>query len=250
MKNIEKFLKSHASLILTVLSGAGVIFTAVSAVKATKRNEEELKECDNDDLVPMIYVKNYAPTVLIGVGTIFCMASAHVLDRNAQALLSSAYILADQNYKEYSGKVREIFGEDAHKQVCDAVALSHCDDVVIQGSAMMSNVCLDSLELEITHIFYDEFSRRFFPSTMSKVLQAEYHLNRNYSLGASPTVNDWYDFLGISHIEAGDEYDWDDLYENGIIWIDFDHSVMELNDGKKAIRIIMVWPPQIYREVC
>jgi hypothetical protein len=53
------------------------------------------------------------------------------------------------------------------------------------------------------------------------VLEAEYHLNRNWHLGGDICVNDFYDFLGIEHIDCGDELGW--YWSDGIDWIDFNH---------------------------
>lgn len=49
-------------------------------------------------------------------------------------------------------------------------------------------------------LFYDGYSQRYFESKISQVLQAEYHLNRNFAIGADVTLNDFYLFLGIDRI--------------------------------------------------
>ena len=83
-----------------------------------------------------------------------------------------------------------------------------------------------SLEFEDANeeqrLFYDSFSKRYFQATISQVLQAEYHINRNMVLGAFVTLNDFYDFLGISHVEGGDVVGW--LLSDSMYWIDFDNS--------------------------
>ena len=83
-----------------------------------------------------------------------------------------------------------------------------------------------SLEFEDANeeqrLFYDSFSKRYFQATISQVLQAEYHINRNMVLGAFVTLNDFYDFLGISHVEGGDVVGW--LMFDSMYWIDFDKS--------------------------
>jgi len=61
------------------------------------------------------------------------------------------------------------------------------------------------------------------------VLQAEYHINRNMVLGAFVTLNDFYDFLGISHVEGGDIVGW--LLSDSMYWIDFDNSKAMVDDG-------------------
>lgn len=60
-------------------------------------------------------------------------------------------------------------------------------------------------------------------------MQAEYHINRNMVLGAFVTLNDFYDFLGISHVEGGDVVGW--LLSDSMYWIDFDNSKAMVDDG-------------------
>lgn len=90
-----------------------------------------------------------------------------------------------------------------------------------------------SLEFEDANeeqrLFYDSFSKRYFQATISQVLQAEYHINRNMVLGAFVTLNDFYDFLGISHVEGGDVIGW--LLSDSMYWIDFDNSKAMVDDG-------------------
>ena len=93
-----------------------------------------------------------------------------------------------------------------------------------------------SLEFEDANeeqrLFYDSFSKRYFQATISQVLQAEYHINRNMVLGAFVTLNDFYDFLGISHIEGGDVVGW--LLSDSMYWIDFDNSKAMVDDGRNG----------------
>ena len=79
--------------------------------------------------------------------------------------------------------------------------------------------------------FYESISERYFEATMEQVLDAEYHLNRNYSLGKEVTLNDFYGFLGIPEIETGDMLGWNFMDES-MYWIDFNHRKSEFPDGR------------------
>ena len=94
---------------------------------------------------------------------------------------------------------------------------------------------------EVEHLFYDEFSERYFTSTIDKVLQAEYHLNRNLALGGIMTLNDWFEFLGLEKAPDGDTLGWsvcDSYY-----WLDFNHSKTVLDDGLECYLISMIFEP-------
>ena len=75
-------------IVLTVTGIAGMIATTVTAVKATPKALlliEERKETANSEELPLkdiieITWKCYAPSALIGITTIVCIASIHILD--------------------------------------------------------------------------------------------------------------------------------------------------------------------------
>lgn len=93
-----------------------------------------------------------------------------------------------------------------------------------------------SLDLPIPErsvIFYEPFSDTFFKSTYSRVLQAEYTLNRNFVLGEVVTLNDWFTYLGLPRRADGEYYCWDICWSgnDSIYWIDFNHRVQHNDDG-------------------
>ena len=103
-------------------------------------------------------------------------------------------------------------------------------------------ICFDHANEE-KHLFYDRYSNRMFKSTFGQVLQAEYHLNRNFILMGSQTVNDFYEFLGLEPIPYGDDYSWD--IESGLQWIDFDQMDEKFtDDGVPYYEIKMVFYPE------
>ena len=75
-------------------------------------------------------------------------------------------------------------------------------------------------------------------------MQAEYHLNRNYALGAEIPLNMFYEFLGIDNVDSGDYIGWGwGLAEDGICWIDFNHTKVTNKDGSVYYRIDPLFSP-------
>ena len=123
-------------------------------------------------------------------------------------------------------------------------------DHVITSPGIMGSSCLDFEDAdEEERLFYDSFSERYFTSTIGKVLQAEYHLNRNFALnGGGIALNHFYDLLGIADIPEGNTIGWfvnDEMY-----WIDFDHSKAILEDGLECYIIDMVYTPGTEEDYC
>lgn len=237
-----KAVKKAAPTILTIVSAAGVVATAALAVRATpkalKRIEaaKAVKNVENSgNLTRMETIgacwRCYVPAAVTGIATIGCIFGANVLNRRQQASLVSAYALASRSLNRYKQKVKELYGEEAHRKVMAALAVEQSEKHPIYAGTFAATTSLGFEEAdEEERLFYDAISSRYFQATISQVLQAEYHLNRNFALsGGFITLNDFYDFLGISKTPEGDKIGW--MVSDGLYWVDFDHQRTVVDDG-------------------
>lgn len=248
--------KKYSPIILSCIASVGVVATTVSAVKATpkaiKLIQQDSKEKHDGDLNAytkkeafMSAWKCYIPTGLFAGSTIACIISACALSQHQQAALISAYALVQNSYKEYKNKLNELYGEEAHNTIINSIVSEKVKDASISAAGGWYNSTLDfgdSDNPEIIRTFYDSFSDRYFETTIEKVIQAEYHLNRNFMLNGVISLNDFYDFLGLENSNFGDTVGWSSV--NGdIYWIDFNHHKITLDDGMEIFVIEMVFEP-------
>ena len=101
--------------------------------------------------------------------------------------------------------------------------------------------------MENTHLFYDVFSERFFESTLTDVMSAEYKLNREIDLYGA-YLNQFYEFLGLDPIPIGQEYGWSAPILEAMYWddrVDFRHDLAVTKDGREYYRIFMMQEPVI-----
>ena len=249
---IAKFFKKYSAPILSIIGAAGVAVTAVAASKAALKADELVKEAahENDSELTKadifkIAIPAYIPVIATGTATICCILGANMLNKRQQAMLTSAYAVVSKAYGDYKNKVREVYGEDAHRDILEQirsnVQVEQSDPKPIYASTFFSACCLDFESSEEERLFYDAFSERYFQSTFSKVLQAEYHLNRNYVLGMEVTLNNFYELLGIDQTDYGERIGWN--IDNGMMWIDFDHYKIILDDGLECFMIEMMIDP-------
>lgn len=136
-----------------------------------------------------------------------------------------------------------MYGEEAHQKIIDSIAKEHCNDVYLSGQDICgwNSLDFDEHDPDENRLFYDEYSRRYFESSVSRVLQAEYHLNRNFVMSGYLPVNDFYEMLGLSAIDGGEYVGWN--CDDGLYWIDFNHRKTVLDDGLEVYVIEMVWTP-------
>lgn len=249
LRQSQLFIKHHGSTVLTCVGGVGVITTAVSAVKATPkalRIIEDAEKQKGEKLTKVEKIKmagpKYVPTILIGAGTIVCIFGANVLNKRHQASLVSAYTLIDSSYKEYKQKLKELYGEEAHERIVDAIAIEEAREVGINAGCLCANTCLtDDEACGEPVLFYEEFGGRYFESTIEQVITAQYHLNRNFTLRGYAILNELYEFLGLEPTDYGNTVGW--TVEDGLFWVDFNQHKVILDDGLECYIIETPWGP-------
>ena len=225
------FTKRNASTILTCLGGIGVIVTAVMAAKETPKAMALLaKEEKNDKLtkteIVLTVAPAYIPAVVTGAATIACIFGANALNKRQQVSMISAYALLDNSYKEYKKKVDELYGEEAGIAVRGEIAKDHYDEYEND----------DEVDEEYS-LYYDFFSDTYFTAKPEKVIQAEYHLNRNLAMRDYAYLNEFYEELGVDPIDSGYQLGWstgaciETYWQN---WIDFSHEKVILDDSMEC----------------
>lgn len=242
LRHTKLFFSRNGSTILTCMGGVGLVATAVLTATATpkamtrvdKAREEKGEELTKVEVV-IAAAPAYIPPVLTGLATLGCMFGANTLNKRQQASMASAYALLDTSYKEFKKKVGEVYGEDAVQKVQAEIAKDKYEESDIQPA--------DGMKL-----FYDDFSGRLFESTIEKVQEAEYNINRDLSMQGYATLNQFYDYLGMVPIESGNDLGWSadmnfDYYWQE--WIDFGHHKTTMRDDLECIMITMFSEPTL-----
>ena len=225
-----------SSIFLTCAAVVGVVSTAVFSAKAALKAKallENAKDDKEDELTKteMIYIVGpvYIPSILMGAATISCIFGINVLNKKQQASLISAYTLLNRYHEEYKEKLKELYGEEADIRIQNEICRSSCN---------YHQWFLDTPDKKVK--FYDELSGRTITRFEREIMDAEYHLNRNYILRGYAFLNEFYEFLGLPATEYGGTVGWSMC--SGINWVDFEHTVMPDKSGKKYL-INMIFPP-------
>lgn len=240
VKRAGKALKKASPTILSILGTAGVVATAVLAVKATPKAlehielaKEEKQTKGGEKLTRMETVgaswRCYLPAAAAGVATIGCILGANVLNRRQQAALITAYTLANRSFVDYKNKVKELYGQEAHNKIMESLMVEKPESPSITGSFSGNRFDFGESD-DQKHLFYDSFSKRYFESTFSDVLLAELHVNRNFALnGGEIGVDQFYEFLGLDTPNELKNLCW--FVSDYYYFIDFSHSKYCIDDG-------------------
>lgn len=232
---LTKWLGRNASTILTCMGAGGMIGTVVLAIKATPEAKKKIEKAHAETKKEIVEAcwKDYIPTAAAGIGTLVCFFGANALNRKQQASLISAYAALDKTFRKYRAKVDDIFGKGADKAVMHEVEKDEERDEEVPWDEVQT--------------FYIPGHNEFFESTMRKVQEAEYHLNRNFILRGCASFNEFLEFLGLEQ-HADERIGWDtysgaEFY--GYQWIDFYHETRVLDDGLQVTEIQMSFMPHI-----
>jgi len=226
-----------ATIGLTVVSVVGVAATAVLAAKATPkaleiiRHEEE--EVKHEELTKFekvqVTLPVYAPAIAVGVATAACIIFSNVLNVKQVASLTASYALIEQTFKQYRGKVTDIFGTDEELKVREAV--SH-EKYPLPDEMVPDDLDSSSAD-EKLFCFHDGEGKRYFWSTPEKVLKAEFEVNKKLAAECMVTVQDFYDILGVEGDQDSAKMGWNsDMFYKRMEyqWIDFTHEVTKSDD--------------------
>lgn len=252
MNKLEVFMKKHSSVLLSVASSIGLVTTTVLAIKATPKALaliEEEKKKKSKLVTKTIYADNqkyesqevingnlsvldtakvaWKPYIPMGISmfsTLICIFGNTYLNYKTQTSLISAYAVLDRSYKEYVEKTKELYGDNADKEIRKKIVNSNYDP---------SNY----IHREDKKLFFEFQTMRYFESTMSDLIKAENMLNQELAATGRVSMNNFFRFLHLDPLPYANHVGWcdhGDYHE-----IEFTHEKMTLDDGLECILINM-----------
>lgn len=241
LKDVPKILKKHSPELLTGIGIAGMIFTTVTAVKATPKairlvDEREIREgkrLTNTEIVKTTW-KCYVPAAITGVCSVGCLIGASSVNAKRNAALATAYTISETALKEYKEKAVEVVGEKKEQAIRDAVAKDKLEkaqvstrEFIITGKG--ETPCFDPL------------TNSCFKADIETLRKAENILNKRMRDEMRITVNEFLHEIGLDpcHDSIGESMGWD--IDKGYIDLDFSSQLV---DGIPYLVIGHHNPPQ------
>jgi hypothetical protein len=120
--------KQTFSVILSIIGSIGTVLTTLSAIKVTPKAMEKIdilkkekgKLSTSDTFRQIVPV--YIPTIVLGLATISSIVSSTILSRKAEASLASMALIADQGWRKYKTKIKDIFGIESHSDILASIS--------------------------------------------------------------------------------------------------------------------------------
>ncbi len=167
---------------------------------AIHKNDLDPQHLDFKEKVNLTW-KLYVPAFAVGAVTLTSVVGANKIGTKRTAALATAYSLSQTAFEDYRSKVVEKLGDKKSEQIIDEVAQDRVNanpistrEVIVTGNGVVD--C------------YDVYSGRYFKSSAEEIKAAENRLNWVVNNQMYASLNEFYDFLGLPRIDAGEEVGW------------------------------------------
>lgn len=245
--------KCGSPVILAGIAAAGVVTTAIFAVKAAKKAEKKIDEAleekkeqvreenkerefgpdpDSVTLTKKEIVKaalpSFAPAIIMGALTIMCIIGGLNISMRRQAALTAAYNISESAIKNYEKALPEVVGEEKAAQVKEKVAQNQVltakkDESLVEVTGTGNQLC------------FDTFTGRYFRSTAAHVQKIVNDLNEEINRFGYVCLNDFYSGVGLRSTEVGDMLGWG---TEGLIDVGYSSQLTEDNEPVLAISFL------------
>jgi hypothetical protein len=219
----KHLIRNDKQFILSFAAVMGVGLTMISAIKDTT------KACKliDDDMTLEEKIKKtwkcYIPSSVVAASTMLCIMYSDHVSMNQKISMLNALMAVQNNYTNLRQSVDEVCDSETREQILkNTIKKKVPKELYIERTG--------------EKIFYEEYTCKFFTSTIDNVLNAEYLFNKQLSIVGFASLNELYELLGISKTEAGEYLGWA-IYEGYFganatnPWVDFEHEKMEDDDG-------------------
>lgn len=250
-----KFLVSdNSSTILTAMSVAGTVSTAILTGRATFRAaqliEDETKSIaltypkENGDLekygeakinlsraskVKLVW-RVYIPPASVMLTTMTCIIVANKIASKKIAALAVAGGISERALQEYKAKVVEKLGERQDTKIRDEIAQDRVNAQPVQKEVILAGTG------EV--LCYDMLTGRYFQSTVEELKRAENKINHDLNNFMAASLSEFYDEIGLPSTTYSDSVGW-----NANKQVEIQFSTVMSTDQRPCIAINFVHPP-------
>jgi hypothetical protein len=144
----------------------------------------------------------YATAGISGAGTVAAAVGTHTVHTKRANAMAALYAVTSNKLDDMTEKAEELLGPKKTQQLQNEVAQKSIDR---RPPFEDSEVMVTDGGLELC---YDDWSGRYFMSTMPKLEAAINDVNRLLIDHGDASLNDWYDFIGLPDIQSGVDFGW------------------------------------------
>lgn len=208
LKTVKTVITANSPVLLVGTAIAGVVATGVLAAKGGYNARGIIDEAEKASTEPLTTPEKvqltwlcYAAPALTGASTIAAAVGVHTIHTKRHAALAGLYAVTSTKLDDYREKAEELLGAKKTQELNNSVAQKAVDrnppvdhEVLIIGAG--EELC------------YDEWSGRYFMGSVNKIEAAVNEVNRLLIDNGDATLNDFYDYVGLTPISMGTRFGW------------------------------------------
>lgn len=212
VKTAKNVITANSPALLVGAAIAGVISTGVLAarggykargiidIEQEKRVANTLPPLDTMEKIKLTWLC-YAVPGVTGASTILSVVGVHTIHTKRHAAMAGLYAVATGKLDTMTEEAEKLLGPKKAQDLTNAMAQDAVDTNPINNNEVI-------LTGEGKDLWHDEWSGRWFTSSLATVQAAINELNRLIIDNGEATVNDFYDSLGIPTIPMGNDHGW------------------------------------------
>lgn len=206
--NVSKQLTKHSPTILTALASAGLVSTAVLAVKSTPKALDIIQDwevtnkeiADTKQMFKLCW-KEYIPSAVIGGISIGCIIFANRINLRRAAAIASVYSVSEAALKEYKDKVITEFGKNKAQKIKDEIL----KDKIIKNPVKDNEIIITG---KGDTKCYDALAGRYFKGDIEYIKRSLNELSMELINNDFVSLNDLYYKLNMRGTKLGDLVGW------------------------------------------
>lgn len=235
-EQVGYFIKKNMSTILSIGAAIGVVVSNVLTNKASIKATLKIDEVEKKKHRELTFIEEvkvaapiYAPSIVVGAATIWCIFGSNFLNKKQLAALAGAMSILQANFKRYREEVVHEVGKEKEEDIWKASRTPITKTVSEKESRFA-----DTTELTF---FIDSLTDEGFYTDKATVESAILKLNRKLALSPNQTVtlNQFRNDLELHPTNFGNIVGWSkiDMDENDKTdeWIDIQLVPFENTDG-------------------
>lgn len=235
-EQVGYFIKKNMSTILSIGAAIGVVVSNVLTNKASIKATLKIDEVEKKKHRELTFIEEvkvaapiYAPSIVVGAATIWCIFGSNFLNKKQLAALAGAMSILQANFKRYREEVVHKVGKEKEEDIWKASRTPITKTVSEKESRFADTTGLT--------FFIDSLTDEGFYTDKATVESAILKLNRKLALSPNQTVtlNQFRNDLELHPTNFGNIVGWSkiDMDENDKTdeWIDIQLVPFENTDG-------------------
>jgi hypothetical protein len=237
VKTAKSVITANSPVLLLGTTIAGVVTTGVLAAKAgyqargivdqaegNYRGSEEERTLTVQEKAQITWLC-YATAGISGAGTVAAAVGTHTIHTKRANAMAALYAVTSNKLDDMTEKAEELLGPKKTQELQNNVAQRAVDrDPVSSDTEVL-------MTDEGTELCYDDWSGRYFMSSMPRLEAAINDVNRQLIDEGDASLNDFYDRIGLPEIPMGRSFGWSGVKIEGRF------GAVTAKDGRPAISI-------------